>query len=78
MLSLLLHNLTVFTIFGDSVHPSQQTRPAYGSVKKGKDRLLEVKSGRKPINLIGALSLEDMDFVYKDYGELSTILRNLG
>ena len=66
-----LMNQVAFTndlvLFGDSVHPSQQTRPAYGSVKKGKDRLLEVKSGRKPINLIDALSLEDMDFVYKDY-----------
>ncbi len=66
-----LMNQIAFTndvvLFGDSVHPSQQTRTSYGWVKKGKDRLLEVKSGRKRVNLMGALNLEDMGFVYKDY-----------
>ena len=34
-------------LFGDSVHPSQQTRPAYGWIKKGQDKVIETHSGRK-------------------------------
>ncbi len=54
-------------LFGDSVHPTQQTRLAYGWVKKGKDRLIEVTSGRKRINLMATLNLETMRCVYQDY-----------
>lgn len=66
-----LMNKIAFTndvvLFGDSVHPSQQTRASYGWVKKGKDKLIEVKSGRKRVNLMGVINLEDMRFIYKDY-----------
>ena len=47
-------------LFGDSVHPTQQTRLAYGWVKQGQEKLIEVNSGRKRVNIMGALMLETM------------------
>jgi transposase len=38
-------------LFVDAVHPSQQTRAAYGWVKKGKEKVLEVTAGRKRVNM---------------------------
>jgi transposase len=54
-------------LFGDSVHPSQQTRASYGWIKRGKDSIIEVTSARKRINLMATLNLETMHFTYKDY-----------
>lgn len=54
-------------LFGDSVHPSQQSRPAYGWIKKKSDRLLETISGRKRMNIMGTLELETMRLVYQDF-----------
>ena len=54
-------------LFGDGVHPSQQTRPAFGWIKKGKDKVIEVNSARKRLNIIGAINLEDMKFEYQDF-----------
>ena len=58
-------------LFGDAVHPSQQTRPAYGWVRKGKEKLIEVTSGRKRVNVMGAFNLEKMSLVYKDYDTIN-------
>lgn len=60
-------------LFGDAVHPSQQTRPAYGWVKKGKEKLLEAHAGRKRVNIMGVLNLENMGFTYKDYDTIDSI-----
>jgi len=54
-------------LFGDSVHPSQQVRPAYGWIKRGKDKPIETTGARKRINLMGALNLETMTFGYQDF-----------
>lgn len=54
-------------LFGDGVHPSQQTRPAYGWIKKGKDKVIEVNSARKRLNILGAINLETMRFEYQDF-----------
>ena len=54
-------------LFGDSVHPTQQTRASYGWIKRGKDSIIEVTSARKRINLMATLNLETMHFTYKDY-----------
>lgn len=54
-------------LFGDSVHPSQQTKAGYGWVKKGKEKLIETNGGRKRVNLMGAINLEDMKLVYQDF-----------
>jgi transposase len=60
-------------LFGDSVHPTQQTRPAYGWIKKGKDSIIEVTSARKRINLMATLNLETMQFTYKDYETINGV-----
>jgi transposase len=58
-------------LFGDSVHPSQQTRPAYGWIKRGKDKLLETTGARKRVNLMGILNLECMGFGYQEFDTIN-------
>ena len=45
--------------FVDAVHPEYQSRPAHGWIKKGDKVALRRTSGRKRINLHGALNLEN-------------------
>lgn len=47
--------------FADAVHPEYQSRPAYGWVRKGDKVAVRRTTGRKRINLHGALCLEDFD-----------------
>ena len=47
--------------FADAVHPEYQSRPAYGWVRKGDKVAVKRTTGRKRINLHGALCLEDFD-----------------
>lgn len=59
-------------LFGDSVHPSQQVRPAYGWIKKGKDKPLETTGARKRVNVMGVLNLETMRFGYQDFETINS------
>jgi transposase len=59
-------------LFGDSVHPSQQVRPAYGWIKRGKDKPIETTGARKRVNLMGALNLETMTFGYQDFETINS------
>ena len=54
-------------LFGDSVHPTQQTRIAYGWIKKGKEKAIETTNGRKRLNLMGVLNLEELSVKVQDY-----------
>ena len=47
--------------FADAVHPEYQSRPAYGWVRKGDKLAVKRTTGRKRLNLHGALCLEDFD-----------------
>jgi transposase len=47
--------------FADAVHPEYQSRPAYGWVRKGDKIAVRRTTGRKRLNLHGALCLEDFD-----------------
>jgi transposase len=47
--------------FADAVHPEYQSRPAYGWVRKGDKIAVRRTTGRKRMNLHGALCLEDFD-----------------
>jgi transposase len=58
-------------LFGDSVHPSQQVRPAYGWIKRGKDKPIETTEARKRVNLMGVLNLETMRFGYQDFERIN-------
>lgn len=47
--------------FADAVHPEHQSRPAYGWIKKGAKLAIKSSSGRKRVNIHGALNLENFD-----------------
>ena len=43
--------------FADAVHPQFNSIPAYGWIKRGKDKELKSNGGRKRVNINGASSL---------------------
>jgi hypothetical protein len=45
-------------VFSDAVHPEHQSRPAHGWFPKGQKTALKATSGRKRLNIQGALDLE--------------------
>ena len=47
--------------FADAVHPEYQTRPAHGWIKRGSGIAVKTTSGRKRVNIHGALCLETFD-----------------
>jgi len=47
--------------FADAVHPEYQSRPAYGWIRHGDKVAVKRTTGRKRLNLHGALCLEDFD-----------------
>ncbi len=47
--------------FADAVHPEHQSKPAYGWIKKGEKIALKSSSGRKRVNIHGAVNLENFD-----------------
>jgi transposase len=47
--------------FADAVHPEYQSRPAHGWVRRGAKTALKTTSGRKRVNIHGALCLENFD-----------------
>ena len=47
--------------FVDASHPHHNNRPFYGWIYKGEEKAIKTNSGRKRINLNGAINLEDMD-----------------
>jgi transposase len=47
-------------LFMDAVHPTQATKLSYGWIRKGQDKLIETTGSRTRLNIIGALSLEDI------------------
>lgn len=54
-------------LFGDAVHPTQQTQAVYGWIKKGKDKEIETTGARKRVNLMGALNLSTMRLVKRSF-----------
>ena len=47
--------------FLDACHPHHNNKPFYGWIYKGEEKAIKTNSGRKRVNLNGALSLEDMN-----------------
>lgn len=52
--------------FIDGVHPSHNPVASYGWIRKGVTKELKTNTGRKRININGALSLEKFDLVYRE------------
>lgn len=48
-------------LFMDAVHPTQSTQLSYGWIRKGQDKLLSTTGSRTRLNLVGALSLKELD-----------------
>jgi len=47
--------------FVDASYPHHNNRPFYGWIYKGEEKAIKTNTGRKRLNLNGALSLENMD-----------------
>jgi len=52
--------------FMDGCHPQHNSQPAYGWIKKGKQKELKSNTGRKRVNLNGAYNLEDHELVIRE------------
>lgn len=55
---------TEMVVFSDAVHPEHQSRPAHGWFPKGQKTALKAASGRKRLNIQGALDLETFQFTF--------------
>ena len=47
--------------FVDASHPHHNNRPFYGWIYKGEEKAIKTNTGRKRVNLNGAVNLEDME-----------------
>jgi transposase len=54
-------------LFGDAVHPTQQTQAVFGWIKRGKEKRIETTGARKRINLMGALNLSTMKLIRRSF-----------
>ncbi len=50
--------------FSDATHPTHNTMPAYGWIKKGERCELKTNSGRQRLNINGAINIANWDFQY--------------
>ena len=51
-------------VFSDAVHPEHQSRPAHGWFPRDQKTALKASSGRKRLNIQGALDLETFQFTF--------------
>lgn len=51
--------------FMDGVHPQHNSVPAYGWIKRGHKKELKTNTGRKRVNINGALNLDGLDVVMR-------------
>ena len=56
--------------FIDGVHPTHNTRAAYGWIEKGKDYTMPSNTGRQRININGAMNGEDPTDIVVDFTEM--------
>lgn len=50
--------------FMDATHPTHNTMPAYGWIKKGLRKTIKTNSGRQRLNINGAINIRNLDFQY--------------
>jgi transposase len=58
--------------FLDATHPQHNTKPSYGWIYKGETKTIKGNSGRKRINLNGAVNLEDMEITVLEEESINT------
>jgi transposase len=54
-------------LFMDSVHPTQETKITYGWIRTGMEKLIATVASRKRMNLTGAIDLNTMDILVREY-----------
>ena len=54
-------------LFMDSAHPTQETKITYGWIRTGVEKLIATVSSRKRINLTGAINLNTMSVLTREY-----------
>jgi transposase len=54
-------------LFMDSVHPTQETKITYGWIRTGAEKLIATVASRKRINLTGAINLNTMSVLTREY-----------
>ena len=69
--NLLLPNEKV--LFVDAVHPEYQSRPAHGWFPKDQKTAIKTTSGRKRLNIHGALDLETSEFIFVEAEKINAI-----
>jgi transposase len=57
--------------YGDGVHPQHNSMPAYGWMPRGEDTELKSNTGRKRVNLNGALNAETKEIVVTEHVTLN-------
>lgn len=57
---------SIVLYFLDGSHPQHNSMPAYGWIKKGTEKELKSNTGRKRVNLNGALNIEDHTVVVRE------------
>ena len=56
----------------DAVHPEYQSRPAHGWFHKDQKTAIKATSGRKRLNIQGALDLETFQFTFVEGEKIKT------
>lgn len=51
--------------FVDATHPQHNSMPAYGWILKGETKEIPTNTGRKRININGAIDIADLDFQFR-------------
>jgi transposase len=59
-------------LFGDAVHPTSETKISYGWIPKGQERVIETTASRIRMNIVGAINLETMDIVHKEFATVNS------
>ena len=59
--------------FLDATHPQHNTRPSYGWILKGTDKLVKSNTGRDRLNLNGALNAKTLEVVIREDDRINSI-----
>lgn len=58
-------------VFMDSVHPTSATKITYGWIRTGVEKIIATTAGHGRINLTGAINLNTMDIVTREYESIN-------
>lgn len=59
--------------FLDATHPQHNTRPSYGWILKGRDKLIKSNTGRDRLNLNGALNAKTLEVVIREDDRINSV-----